>query len=97
MEKGLNVMNITLSEKKKHFSKFLREAPTWQDRAVTVRLHCTFAPVSDRARDTQTDEIVALKKVRMDKEKDGELGTVCRITLHAQGIKAGRSKQAQVT
>lgn len=50
-----------------------------------------------RARDTQTDEIVALKKVRMDKEKDGELGTVCRITLHAQGIKAGRSKQAQVT
>ncbi|XP_033075286.1 cyclin-dependent kinase 10 isoform X2 [Trachypithecus francoisi] len=26
----------------------------------------------DRARDTQTDEIVALKKVRMDKEKDGE-------------------------
>uniref|UniRef100_A0A8D2J094 Uncharacterized protein n=1 Tax=Varanus komodoensis TaxID=61221 RepID=A0A8D2J094_VARKO len=25
-----------------------------------------------RARDTQTDEIVALKKVRMDKEKDGE-------------------------
>lgn len=28
--------------------------------------------VPDRARDTQTDEIVALKKVRMDKEKDGE-------------------------
>lgn len=28
----------------------------------------------DRARDTQTDEIVALKKVRMDKEKDGEQG-----------------------
>lgn len=28
--------------------------------------------VSDRARDTQTDEIVALKKVRMDKEKDGK-------------------------
>ena len=26
----------------------------------------------DRARDTKTDEIVALKKVRMDKEKDGE-------------------------
>lgn len=28
--------------------------------------------IPDRARDTQTDEIVALKKVRMDKEKDGE-------------------------
>lgn len=28
-------------------------------------------PVSDRARDTRSDEIVALKKVRMDKEKDG--------------------------
>lgn len=26
----------------------------------------------DRARDTKSDEIVALKKVRMDKEKDGE-------------------------
>uniref|UniRef100_A0A1D5R3I4 Cyclin dependent kinase 10 n=1 Tax=Macaca mulatta TaxID=9544 RepID=A0A1D5R3I4_MACMU len=26
-----------------------------------------------RARDTQTDEIVALKKVRMDKEKDGQV------------------------
>ena len=30
--------------------------------------------IPDRARDTQTDEIVALKKVRMDKEKDGERG-----------------------
>lgn len=26
----------------------------------------------DRARDTKSDEIVALKKVRMDKEKDGK-------------------------
>lgn len=31
-----------------------------------------WVPIPDRARDTQTDEIVALKKVRMDKEKDGE-------------------------
>lgn len=30
--------------------------------------------IPDRARDTLTDEIVALKKVRMDKEKDGEQG-----------------------
>lgn len=28
---------------------------------------------TDRARDTRTNEIVALKKVRMDKEKDGQL------------------------
>lgn len=34
------------------------------------------ASLLDRARDTQTDEIVALKKVRMDKEKDGELREV---------------------
>lgn len=34
----------------------------------------TEVPPADRARDTQTDEIVALKKVRMDKEKDGEQG-----------------------
>lgn len=27
---------------------------------------------ADRARDTKSDEIVALKKVRMDKEKDGK-------------------------
>lgn len=27
--------------------------------------------VLDRARDTRSDEIVALKKVRMDQEKDG--------------------------
>lgn len=26
----------------------------------------------DRARDTRTDEIVALKKIRMENEKDGE-------------------------
>lgn len=30
---------------------------------------------TDRARDTKSDEIVALKKVRMDKEKDGESTT----------------------
>lgn len=35
-------------------------------------LHHGSVSVPDRARDTQTDEIVALKKVRMDKEKDGE-------------------------
>lgn len=56
----------------------------WQEGAVrefkigTDRHHCVCAPVSDRARDTHTDEIVALKKVRMDKEKDGELGAGCR-------------------
>lgn len=31
----------------------------------------------DRARDTKSDEIVALKKVRMDKEKDGKIWCVC--------------------
>ena len=36
--------------------------------------YCGGASLPDRARDTHTDEIVALKKVRMDKEKDGELG-----------------------
>ncbi|XP_005411108.1 PREDICTED: cyclin-dependent kinase 10 isoform X2 [Chinchilla lanigera] len=37
---------------------------------------------SDRARDTQTDEIVALKKVRMDKEKDGiPISSLREITL----------------
>lgn len=35
---------------------------------------CDRPVIADRARDTQTDEIVALKKVRMDKEKDGEQG-----------------------
>ncbi|XP_025776442.1 cyclin-dependent kinase 10 [Puma concolor] len=35
-----------------------------------------------RARDTQTDEIVALKKVRMDKEKDGvPISSLREITL----------------
>ena len=29
--------------------------------------------LTDRARDTKSDEIVALKKVRMDKEKDGKI------------------------
>jgi hypothetical protein len=53
------------------------------------------APVSDRARDTQTDEIVALKKVRMDKEKDGKLGAGCRSTLPARASKQGGA-QAQV-
>ncbi|KAK2085755.1 Cyclin-dependent kinase 10 [Saguinus oedipus] len=36
--------------------------------------HHRCVSTADRARDTQTDEIVALKKVRMDKEKDGEQG-----------------------
>lgn len=36
--------------------------------------YCGGTSLPDRARDTHTDEIVALKKVRMDKEKDGELG-----------------------
>lgn len=33
----------------------------------------------DRAHDTKTDEIVALKKVRMDKERDGKLEIPKRI------------------
>lgn len=33
---------------------------------------------TDRARDTKSDEVVALKKVRMDKEKDGK-STVLRL------------------
>lgn len=45
---------------------------------VSLRLFCSrysvesnLFSVSDRARDTTTNEIVALKKVRMDQEKDG--------------------------
>lgn len=49
----------------------------------------------DRARDTQTDEIVALKKVRMDKEKDGERDwDVGRQPLPAQRGRAGRCRLA---
>lgn len=44
---------------------------------ITDNLKCSvdklFPVVNvDRARDTKSDEIVALKKVRMDKEKDGK-------------------------
>lgn len=35
---------------------------------VVMLFHCFFL---DRARDTKTNQIVALKKVRMDQEKDG--------------------------
>lgn len=45
--------------------------------SVWCGLHQRCASISDRARDTQTDEIVALKKVRMDKEKDGEWREGC--------------------
>uniref|UniRef100_A0A3B5MTW7 Cyclin dependent kinase 10 n=1 Tax=Xiphophorus couchianus TaxID=32473 RepID=A0A3B5MTW7_9TELE len=39
-------------------------------------------PPSDRARDTKSDEIVALKKVRMDNEKDGiPISSLREITL----------------
>lgn len=38
----------------------------------SVNQQFTFLSI-DRARDTKSDEIVALKKVRMDKEKDGEI------------------------
>lgn len=41
---------------------------------VVVSL-CSVLP-PDRARDTLTDETVALKKVRMDNEKDGKGGVV---------------------
>lgn len=46
-------------------------------RVVQAPLHVS---VSDRARDTRTDEIVALKKVRMDKEKDG------KGTMHGRAV-----------
>lgn len=32
---------------------------------------CKLSLISDRARDKRTNQIVALKKVRMDQEKDG--------------------------
>lgn len=35
----------------------------------------------DRARDTVTDEIVALKKVRMENERDGMLNKCAKISL----------------
>lgn len=53
--------------------------------------YCGGASLPDRARDTHTDEIVALKKVRMDKEKDGELGgAAAPLALKWEGI--GRCK-----
>lgn len=53
--------------------------------------YCGGTSLPDRARDTHTDEIVALKKVRMDKEKDGELGgAAARLALKWEGI--GRCK-----
>ena len=33
---------------------------------------CVFLSSKDRARDTRSDEIVALKKIRMENEKDGK-------------------------
>ena len=38
---------------------------------VTI-LHLILFELTDRARDTQTGEIVALKKMRMENEKDGK-------------------------
>ena len=53
--------------------------------------YCGGASLPDRARDTHTDEIVALKKVRMDKEKDGELGgAAAPLALKWEGL--GRCK-----
>lgn len=44
----------------------LREPPFLAKENFTILFS-----VLDRARDTRSDEIVALKKVRMDQEKDG--------------------------
>lgn len=44
----------------------LREPPSLATENFTILFS-----VLDRARDTRSDEIVALKKVRMDQEKDG--------------------------
>ena len=53
--------------------------------------YCGGTSLPDRARDTHTDEIVALKKVRMDKEKDGELGGApAPLALKWEGV--GRHK-----
>ncbi|ETE69164.1 Cyclin-dependent kinase 10, partial [Ophiophagus hannah] len=60
---------------------FLCEIAWWDQEE---REGCGFgcSAVSDRARDTQTGEIVALKKVRMDKEKDGiPISSLREITL----------------
>uniref|UniRef100_A0A8I3MRK1 Cyclin dependent kinase 10 n=2 Tax=Canis lupus familiaris TaxID=9615 RepID=A0A8I3MRK1_CANLF len=51
-------------------------------RGAPKRLRPSSSEVEDRARDTLTDEIVALKKVRMDKEKDGvPISSLREITL----------------
>lgn len=40
----------------------------WQHKADLIHLHC----ISDRARNIETGEIVALKKMRMEQEKEGK-------------------------
>lgn len=58
-------------------SRGKRREPLWGRRphgGVGLGAYPGGVSIADRARDTQTDEIVALKKVRMDKEKDGERG-----------------------
>lgn len=35
-------------------------------------IRCKFYDLTDRARDTQNNEIVAMKKMRMEQEKDGK-------------------------
>lgn len=47
-----------------------------------MALQCCLLSFVDRARDTKTDEIVALKKVRMDKEKDGVCVSTSTFILH---------------
>ena len=45
---------------------------------VKLNFHC----ISDRARDTRNSEVVALKKMRMEREKDGlPLSAIREITL----------------
>jgi cyclin-dependent kinase 10 len=63
--------------------------------------------ISDRARDTKTDKVVALKKVRMEHEKDGlpvsglrEISVLlsCRHEniVHLKEVVVGRSLERQV-
>lgn len=45
---------------------------TLHNNSLCFSLCLSLSLALDRARDTKSDEIVALKKVRMDKEKDGK-------------------------
>lgn len=65
-------LGIQYRGREKEPPRVQEEAPYGMRMSGGIRSESIMDEFPDRARDTQTDEIVALKKVRMDKEKDGE-------------------------